>query len=66
VEDMLQGIVYHKLLPFGTVLMDSWYTSNSLMQYIEELGKYYYCPFKKNRLVDDTEGQEKYKHSCCT
>lgn len=62
VEDMLQGIVYHKLLPFGTVLMDSWYATNSLMQYIEGLGKYYYCPLKRNRLVDDTEGREKYKH----
>jgi len=35
---------------------------NSLMQYIEGLGKYYYCPLKRNRLVDDTEGREKYKH----
>ncbi len=62
VKDMLQGIVYHKLLPFSTVLMDSWYATNSLMQYIEGLGKYYYCPLKRNRLVDDTEGREKYKH----
>jgi CRISPR/Cas system-associated protein Cas5 (RAMP superfamily) len=28
---------------------------------IEDLGKIYYCPLKKNRLVDDTEGIEKYK-----
>jgi hypothetical protein len=62
VKDMLQGIVYHKVLPFSTVLMDSWYATNSLMQYIEGLGKYYYCPLKRNRLVDDTEGREKYKH----
>lgn len=61
VEDMLQGIVYHKLLPFRTVLMDSWYATNNLMQYIQGLGKYYHCPLKKNRLVDDTEGREKYK-----
>lgn len=58
---MLQGIVYHKLLPFDTVLMDSWYATNNLMQYIEVLSKYYYCPFKRNRLVDDTEEREKDK-----
>jgi len=28
---------------------------------IEDLGKIYYCPLKKNRLVDDTGGREKYK-----
>lgn len=28
---------------------------------IENLGKIYYCPLKKNRLVDDTGGIEKYK-----
>jgi hypothetical protein len=27
VEDMLKGIVYHKQLPFGSVLMDSWYAT---------------------------------------
>jgi hypothetical protein len=30
----------------------------SLMQYIDNLGKYYYCPLKKNRLVDDTGGKK--------
>jgi hypothetical protein len=28
---------------------------------IEDLGKIYYCPLKKNRLVDETGGIEKYK-----
>lgn len=41
--------------------MDSWYATKSLMQYIDNLGKYYYCPLKKNRLVDDTGGREEYK-----
>jgi hypothetical protein len=41
--------------------MDSWYATKDLMQYIDKLGKYYYCPLKKNCLVDDTGGQEKYK-----
>lgn len=61
VVDMLQSLVYYKQLPFRTILMDSWYASKDLMQYIDKLGKYYYCPLKKNRLVDDTEGVEKYK-----
>lgn len=61
VKDMLQNLVYHKLLPFDTVLMDTWYAVNSLMLYIDSLDKIYYCPLKTNRLVDDTFGQEKYK-----
>ncbi len=58
---MLQVLVYQKLLPFGTVLMDSWYAAKKLMQYIDKLGKYYYCPLKKNGLVDDSGGGEDYK-----
>jgi hypothetical protein len=61
VRDMLQSLIYSKLLPFRTVLMDSWYATKDLMQYVDKLGKYYYCPLKRNRLVDDTGGQEKYK-----
>lgn len=61
VKDMLQNLVYHKLLPFDTVLMDTWYAVHSLMLYIDSLDKIYYCPLKNNRLVDDTFGQEKYK-----
>jgi Transposase DDE domain len=61
VKDMLQNLVYHKLLAFDTVLMDTWYAVHSLMLYIDSLDKIYYCPLKNNRLVDDTFGQEKYK-----
>lgn len=32
-----------------------------LMALIEQLGKIYYCPLKRNRLVDDSGGAEKYK-----
>ena len=32
-----------------------------LMAMIDGLGKIYYCPLKKNSLVDDTGGVEKYK-----
>jgi hypothetical protein len=62
VKNMLQGLVYQKLLPFNTVLMDTWYAVNNLMLYIESLDKIYYCPLKNNRLVDDTLGKEKYKN----
>jgi hypothetical protein len=61
VKEMLQNLVYHKLLPFDTVLMDTWYAVHSLMLYIDSLEKIYYCPLKNNRLVDDTFAQEKYK-----
>jgi hypothetical protein len=41
--------------------MDSWYATKRLMQYIDKMGKYYYCPLKRNRLVDDTGAREEYK-----
>lgn len=41
--------------------MDSWYATKTLMQYIDKMGKYYYCPLKKNRLVNDTGAREEYK-----
>ncbi len=61
VSDMLQGLVYHKQLPFRAVLMDRWYATKNLMLLIDNLSKHYYCPLKKNRLVDDTGGVDKYK-----
>ncbi|MFB2976991.1 transposase [Microseira sp. BLCC-F43] len=61
VLEMLQNLIYHKLLPFRTVLMDSWYATKNLMQYIDKQGKIYYCPLKRNRLVDDTGGVENYQ-----
>jgi hypothetical protein len=61
VTEMLRSLMHSKLAPFRTVLMDSWYATKTLMQYIDSLGKYYYCPLKKNRLVDDTGGREEYK-----
>jgi len=61
VADMLNNLVNSKQLSFAIVLMDSWYACQKLMFLIEDLGKIYYCPLKKNRLVDDTGGIEKYK-----
>ena len=56
--EMLRNCHYHKKLPFGTVLMDIWYATRKIMRYIEKLQKFYYCPLKSNRLVDDTKGQQ--------
>jgi hypothetical protein len=61
VLDMLKSLVYYKDLPFSSVLMDSWYATNKLMLYIDSLGKIYYCPLKRNRLVDDTGGEQDYQ-----
>jgi hypothetical protein len=61
VKDMLQNLVYHQLFPFGRVLIDTWYAVNSLMLYIDSLDAIYYCPLKKNRLVNDTFAKEKDK-----
>lgn len=61
VKEMLLSLVKQKLLPFKTVLMDTWYATNSLMLFIDDLSKIFYCPLKKNRLVDDSNGQDKYK-----
>lgn len=61
VEDMLVNLVYHKQIPFKTVLMDSWYATKNLILLIEKLNKIYYCPLKKNRLVDDSQGNKPYQ-----
>uniref|UniRef100_A0A1D9G0E5 Transposase n=1 Tax=Moorena producens (strain JHB) TaxID=1454205 RepID=A0A1D9G0E5_MOOP1 len=57
VEDILINIVFHKKLPFKRVLMDSWYATQRLMALIDNWKKIYYCPLKKNRLVDETGGK---------
>lgn len=61
VADMLNDVVFKKKLPLAKVLMDSWYAAQKLMALIDKLGKIYYVPLKKNRLVDDTGGQQKYQ-----
>lgn len=61
VAAMLNGVVYSKQLPFATVLMDSWYATQSLMAQIDQLEKVYYCPLKANRRVDDSGGTAPYQ-----
>ena len=53
VWDMLDWLK-EKDVPYGYVLMDSWYAATELMVHIDDLGKVYYCPLKTNRLVDDS------------
>lgn len=53
VRAMLEGLESRNV-PYGYVLMDSWYAVTELMVYIGSLGKIYYCPLKDNRLVDDS------------
>lgn len=61
VREMLEHAVSHKRLPFQAVLMDTWYATKDLMLYIESLHKFYYCPLKDNRQVDDSQGAQVYR-----
>lgn len=61
VREMLANIVYQKQLPFEAVLMDTWYATHDLMLFIESLQKFYYCPLKDNRQVDDSGGTHPYQ-----
>ncbi|WP_162328124.1 transposase [Synechocystis sp. CACIAM 05] len=55
VKEMLSQVTHSKNLMFATVLMDSWYATKKLMAFIDDtLNKIYYCPLKRNRLVDDS------------
>lgn len=61
VQDMLLNIVNHKQLPFKTILMDTWYSSNKLMLFIHNLGKIFYCPVKKNRMLRPLASEDKHQ-----
>ena len=62
VLDMLRTCIYQKALPFWGVLMDTWYATKEVMLQIEQYDKIYYCPLKDNRLVDDSGGNQPYRH----
>lgn len=51
VKDIIKNTVYHKALPFSTVLMDTWYAAMEIWKLLEHFGKTYYCPIKDNRQV---------------
>lgn len=61
-REMLTNVHYQKELPFRAVLMDTWYASRAVMRHIEKIDKIYYCPIKKNRLVDETGGAEPHEN----
>ena len=48
-------------VPFGRVLMDSWYATKDVMLEIEAADKVYFCPLKANRRVDDSGGAKPYQ-----
>jgi hypothetical protein len=50
-KEMLENIVKHKHLEFGTVVFDAWYSEVNLMKQVENYGKIYYCTIKGNRKV---------------
>lgn len=57
---MLHNAHYNKQFEFTTVLMDSWYATVSVILKIEDIGKYYYCPLRSNRVFDDSNGIKSY------
>lgn len=61
VQDMLNNVILHKELPFGTVLMDTWYATNKLMLLVNDHKKKFYCPMRKNRLAKSWDTDEKYQ-----
>ena len=61
VREMLTNVVYPKQLPFQAVLMDTWYATKDLLLFIESCHKFYYCPLKDNRQVDDTNGAHPFR-----
>lgn len=60
-QDMLKNALYSKKISFTTVLVDTWYASNKFMLFVHDLGKYFYCPIKRNRLVRPSGVKEHYE-----
>ena len=48
-------------ISYRTVLMDSWYATTKLFKWVAAAGKFFYCPLKSNRLVDESGGQQPYQ-----
>ena len=60
VHDMLRSVLEREI-PFGTVLMDTWYANTKTLVWIHSLGKRFFCPIKSNRMVDDSSGKQPYQ-----
>lgn len=61
VSEMLKNVKYSKKLQFQWVLMDTWYASKDLMMQIDRMGKFFMCPIRSNRLVDESNASAPYK-----
>ena len=61
VREMLTLAIADKALSFTHVLFDSWYATKDMMLFVESIGKFYYCPLKSNRQVDDSAGVLSYR-----
>jgi len=59
VSEMLDLLKF-RAVEFRFVLMDSWYATMPLMTKLIKEQKIFYCPLKKNRLVDDSGGTKPY------
>ena len=53
---MILDAINNKKIVFKIVLMDSWYVTQRLMALIDNDRKNYYCPLKKNPLVEIVMG----------
>lgn len=60
VSDMLDQLAF-RAVEFRFVLMDAWYATMPLMTRLIKEAQIFYCPLKKNRLVDDSLGEKRYQ-----
>ena len=59
-SDMLDS-TERRGIAFRTVLMDSWYATTALMTRLIKAERFFYCPIKRNRQVDETLGKTPYR-----
>lgn len=59
VSEMLDSLKA-RAVSWSVALMDSWYATMPLMTRLIKEQKIFYCPLKKNRLVDDSGGEKPY------
>jgi hypothetical protein len=60
VADMLKSLTNRGII-YQTLLMDSWYATVELFNYLIGEQKTFYCPIKSNRKIDDSQGKQPYK-----
>lgn len=60
VSEMLSQLNF-RAVAFRFCLMDAWYATTALMTRLSKEEKIFYCPLKKNRLVDDSLGAQPYR-----